>query len=87
MPLIRLNPGDNVAVTTTRLDVGATDQGITACDTIPVGHKIALAEIPVGGAVRKYAQTIGYARQNIAKGAHVHTHQGNRIWILTKCFE
>ncbi|MDA0222788.1 MAG: altronate dehydratase family protein [Rhodobacterales bacterium] len=74
MPLIRLNPGDNVAVTTTRLDVGATDQGITACDTIPVGHKIALAEIPVGGAVRKYAQTIGYARQNIAKGAHVHTH-------------
>lgn len=45
-----------------------------ARELIPRGHKIAMDDIPKGAPVRKYAQVIGYAAEDIAKGAHVHTH-------------
>jgi altronate hydrolase len=71
---IRLNPADNVAVCTRKLEAGARDSGVTLCDDIPRGHKFALSAIAPGEAVRKYAQIIGYASQAIAPGAHVHLH-------------
>jgi len=43
-------------------------------ENIGAGHKIALAEIPAGAPVRKYGQIIGFARDHINAGAHVHTH-------------
>ena len=74
MSLIRLDPTDTVAVTTSRLEVGSTINGVTTTDVIPKGHKIALEPMAKGAVVRKYAQIIGYAQDNIAAGAHVHTH-------------
>ena len=71
---IQLNPADNVAVCTRRLEAGAQDNGVTVCDAIPRGHKFALSAIAEGEPVRKYAQIIGYASQAIAPGAHVHLH-------------
>jgi altronate hydrolase len=71
---IRLNPADNVAVCTRKLEAGARDNGVTVCDAIPRGHKFALSAIAEGEPVRKYAQIIGYASQAIAPGAHVHLH-------------
>src|SRR6185503_14900310 len=47
---------------------------ITATKTIGAGHKIALAGIADGEAVRKYGQTIGFAKGRIEPGEHVHVH-------------
>ena len=68
--LIRLDPTDNVAVARRPLEVG--QEGAT--QLIPRGHKMALAPIAAGQPVRKYAQIIGYAHEDIAAGAHVHSH-------------
>ena len=41
---------------------------------MPIGHKIALADIKKGDTVSKYGQDIGKAVADIAKGEHVHVH-------------
>ncbi len=41
---------------------------------IPNAHKCATEAIKKGEAIRKYAQIIGYASEDIAAGSHVHTH-------------
>ena len=41
---------------------------------IPSGHKVALREVAAGEPVRRYGQVIGFARQTILPGEHVHTH-------------
>ncbi len=39
---------------------------------VPIGHKIALADIKSGDTVIKYGQDIGRAVADIKKGEHVH---------------
>ncbi|MEO1468291.1 MAG: altronate dehydratase family protein [Pseudomonadota bacterium] len=70
MKTVRLAEADNVVTAVTPLAVG--DEG--ASQLIPRGHKMATAPIPAGQPVLKYAQVIGYAAEDIARGAHVHTH-------------
>jgi (2R)-sulfolactate sulfo-lyase subunit alpha len=41
---------------------------------VPIGHKVALADIKKGDTVIKYGQDIGKAVADIAKGEHVHVH-------------
>ena len=41
---------------------------------VPIGHKIALADIKTGDTVWKYGQDIGKAVADIKKGEHVHVH-------------
>ena len=41
---------------------------------VPIGHKVALADIKTGDTVWKYGQDIGKAVADIAKGDHVHVH-------------
>jgi (2R)-sulfolactate sulfo-lyase subunit alpha len=41
---------------------------------VPIGHKIALADIKAGDTVWKYGHDIGKAVADIAKGEHVHVH-------------
>ena len=43
-------------------------------EKVPLGHKVALRDLPKDKAVIKYGREIGKAVQAIAKGAHVHTH-------------
>ena len=74
MTLIRLDPGDSVAVARDRVAAGSMIDGLVIADSVPAGHKIAVTPIAAGQAVRKYAQVIGYAAQDIAPGDHVHTH-------------
>jgi altronate dehydratase len=74
---LRLHASDNVAVIKRTIKAGTELNGslaLTVAKTIPAGHKIALAEIADGEPVRKYGQTIGFARGRIAPGEHVHTH-------------
>ncbi|MBD0274197.1 MAG: UxaA family hydrolase, partial [Acetobacteraceae bacterium] len=76
LPLIRLHPADNVAVARARIAPGAPlgEAGLAAEAEVPRGHKVAVAAIAVGEAVRKYGQVIGFASRPIAAGEHVHLH-------------
>ncbi|NQU59613.1 MAG: UxaA family hydrolase [Rhodospirillales bacterium] len=46
---------------------------VKCLDTIPIGHKIALAPMSKGDTVLKYGHDIGKVVGDIVKGAHVHT--------------
>ena len=41
---------------------------------VPIGHKIALKDIKSGDTAIKYGEDIGKFIADVAKGAHVHTH-------------
>src|SRR6201989_2888056 len=41
---------------------------------VPIGHKVALADIKKGDTIWKYGQDIGIAKAKIGKGEHVHVH-------------
>ena len=41
---------------------------------IPIGHKVALADIKKGDTIWKYGEDIGRAIANIKKGDHLHVH-------------
>lgn len=73
---IRLNPEDNVLVAVDDLEPGgrAADDGVSCLDRIPAGHKIAARDIGPDEPVLKYGQIIGFAREPIGRGRHVHTH-------------
>ena len=47
---------------------------LKAIDAIPLGHKIALANIAKGDTIVKYGHDIGKAVKSIKKGGHVHVH-------------
>jgi altronate hydrolase len=70
---VRLDPSDNVVTATRALEAGTAVETVATTTLIPSGHKIATAPIPKGAAIRKYAQLIGYASEDIAAGDHVHT--------------
>lgn len=72
---ILMHPADNVAIVANDggLPPGTTfESGLTLRDKVPQGHKVALVDIPEGGAVKRYNVTIGYALQPIAAGSWVH---------------
>jgi altronate hydrolase len=75
---VRLHGADNVAVLRRPVKAGwVLSNGtlrVTATRDLPAGHKIALAPIPEGDAVRKYGQVIGFAKLAVTPGDHVHTH-------------
>jgi altronate dehydratase len=73
-----MNPSDNVAVALVRFNPGdqfETPTGsLRICDEIPIGHKVAIREIPSGDFVFKYGERIGRATSLIRPGAHAHVH-------------
>ena len=75
-PTIRIHPADNVVIARRQL-LGGTlldDEGVTVIGLIPPGHKVAVRPIAAGAPVRRYNQIIGTAKQPIAAGQHVHSH-------------
>ena len=77
-PVIVISAADNVATALEALEperVVTTEAGaVTVRESIPRGHKIAIAPIEPGAAVIKYGSSIGTATAAIAPGCHVHTH-------------
>ena len=75
---------DDVGIAVIDLKKGSTVGALTldgkpagcvkVADRIPLGHKVAMRDIPKDKPVIKYARPIGKAVKDIAKGAHVHTH-------------
>ena len=88
---IKMDEKDNVATALVGLDAGDTVQVIssrqeavqqvTVNDALPLGHKIALADISKDGIVTKYGATIGKAARDISVGDYVHIHnvRSNRL--------
>ena len=76
--LLRITPKDNVAVALSGLNAGTAvtleDNRLTLATDVPAGHKVALVDIPKGSNVIKYGFPIGYAKEDITKGSHIHVH-------------
>lgn len=78
------NRGDHVGVATSDIEAGETVVGVVMEDdstvevgakaAVPLGHKIAIADVPAAGTVIKYGIAIGKTDQGIAVGDYVHTH-------------
>lgn len=69
--LVEIVPGDEVEVLShTRESV----QVLRAKVGLPLGHKIALVDIPQNGDVVKYGAKIGRASREIRAGDYVHIH-------------
>ena len=47
---------------------------VKALNDVPIGHKVALKDIPNGGTVIKYGCDIGKAVAQIKAGEHAHVH-------------
>ena len=75
---IQIHPEDSVAVLLTTLSAGTCldvdGNYVTLLEDIPQGHKVALREIKKGETVVKYGCPIGLAKEHIAKGSWIHTH-------------
>ena len=76
--------GDDVGVAVMDLKKGVSAGALTLegkpagsvklHDNVPLGHKVAMRDLPKDKAVTKYGREIGKATKDIAKGGHVHTH-------------
>ncbi len=76
--LLIINPKDNVGIVpqTAGIQAGTIlNGGIEVKEFVPMGHKIALADLPAGTPVVRYGHVIGYARTPIYKGSWVGEHQ------------
>jgi len=76
--VISLHAGDSVGIARAPIPAGTMllddDRAIRVPADVPAGHKVALTDVAVGVAVRKYGQPIGVATQAIHVGDHVHSH-------------
>jgi (2R)-sulfolactate sulfo-lyase subunit alpha len=78
------NHGDHVGVATSDIAAGTIAVGVfmdddstievTAKHDVPLGHKIAISEVPAGGEVLKYKVKVGITPTGFVPGDYVHTH-------------
>ena len=75
---IRLHALDNVVIVVNDQGVPAGTEfpdGLVTVDFIPQSHKVTLEDIPEGGRIIRYGQTIGYALRPIPRGSWVQEDQ------------
>ena len=72
--LIIINEKDNVAVALHNIKAGEEHNGVKFLNDIPFGHKVAIKNISKEENIIKYGFPIGYAKNDIKTGEHVHTH-------------
>lgn len=78
IPSLKIRPEDNVSVILRPGGLGAgaaLDEGIILREDVPFGHKVALEDIPAGGAIIRYGVTIGIADQALPRGSWVNEHR------------
>ncbi|WP_319520434.1 galactarate dehydratase [uncultured Martelella sp.] len=71
---VMVHPSDNVAIVANSggLPEGTElEDGTTLVEFVPQSHKVALEDIPAGGIIRRYGEVIGYAIDDIARGAWI----------------
>lgn len=77
-----INQADNVSTVLDNVDAGekisckglAHEIIVDSRQNIPLGHKIAIKDIPKGRPVVKYGFDVGFAKYDIKQGEHVHVH-------------
>ncbi|WP_407942630.1 galactarate dehydratase [Methylobacterium ajmalii] len=77
---IRLHETDNVAIVVNDFGLPAGTvfpDGLVLTEFVPQGHKVALADVPAGGVVRRYGEVVGIALRPIARGS----------WVEESCVE
>ena len=78
MKLIQIQMGDNVAVALAPVEAGEQvsvgGRTLTAAESIPQGHKLALVPLKPGDLVYKYGCAIGLVTTPVPAGGWVHTH-------------
>jgi galactarate dehydratase len=76
--LVRMHPADNVAIVGNEGGLPAGTllpepaAGLALRERVPQAHKVALVDIPEGGAVTRYGVTIGHALRDLPAGNWVH---------------
>lgn len=75
-PVIRLDAADNVVVAREQIAAGTSisTEDVTTLHEVPSGHKIAVCAIAKGEPILKYNTVIGFAAEDIAPGAWMHSH-------------
>ncbi len=75
-PALRLGASDNVVVARVDLTAGRelTEERLVCRAAIPIGHKVATKALGPGEPIVKYGQVIGFAKEPIQPGDHVHLH-------------
>ena len=79
------DPKDNVGVVVVENLKAGTDMlcvvthdnssfRLTAKADVPIGHKIALSDLPSGATAVKYGEDIGKFIADVEQGGHVHVH-------------
>ncbi len=75
--------GDLVGVAVRDLEPGPVTGGcltgpasltVRLTEPVPLGHKLALADIAAGQDIIEYGQRVGIATRDIRQGQHVHVH-------------
>jgi (2R)-sulfolactate sulfo-lyase subunit alpha len=75
--------GDLVGVAVRDLEPGPAEGGylsgpapvrVQLTEAVPLGHKLALADIAAGQEIIEYGQPVGIATGDIRQGDHVHVH-------------
>jgi len=77
--VLKIDPGDNVAVALREIPegecvAGCGCEGLRAREVIPRNHKVAIGAIAAGGPVIKYGERIGAASRAVAAGEWVPPH-------------
>lgn len=76
--LLSLSDTDNILVLTQTVEAGeiimVNGQQVTNQNTLGLGHKLAARLIPAQSDVLKYGMPIGFARNDIQPGEHIHVH-------------
>ncbi len=64
---------------------GKSVQTVKVIEDVPLGHKVAMRDMPADHHVQEYGRAIGYAFQDIKFGAHVHVHNIKSLrWSASK---
>lgn len=84
---ILLAPEDNCVVASTNLEQGAQleldGETVLLPSSVALGHKLARHALLAGDKVVKYGAVIGHVTEDVAKGAHLHTHNMDSDYIPT----
>ncbi len=85
--LLILSDRDNIGIAREGLaqgqEVFADGRGIILGDDVPLGHKIAIADISQGDQIIKCGISIGSATADIPCGGHLHLHNVKSDYIPT----
>lgn len=75
---VKMHDNDNVVIVANDGGLQAGTQlenGIKLREAVPQGHKVALADLATGDAVRRYNVIIGYAREALPRGSWLNEHR------------